>query len=120
MEKLLVTVASGKEVTPPPSITPLLSEDFDFDNLRALLSVFLDTFKTTKIQAKPEKKSARLMNEAMNVVPVAKGLQSDVHTLLELFIMSPVTTASAERFFSSLCCIKTYLYIHQDVLDKWA
>ena len=68
----------------------------------------------------------------MNAIPVAKELQSEVHKLLKLFFTIPVTTASAERFFSTLRRIKTYLRstttqrrlndlmynIHQDVLAQ--
>lgn len=61
MEKMLVTAASGKEVTLPSSITSLYAEEFDFDKLRAQLSMLPDTIKTSAIQAKPEKTPVRLL-----------------------------------------------------------
>ena len=133
MEKLLVAAASGKQVTLPSSVTSLYAKDFDLDSLRVQLSMLPDTIKTSGIQTKSEKTSVRLISEAMNAVPVAKELQSEVHKLLKLFFTVPVTTASAERSFSTLRRIKTYLrstmtqrrlndlmcsHIHQDVLAQ--
>ncbi|KAK0131373.1 Zinc finger MYM-type protein 1 [Merluccius polli] len=133
MEKLLVAAASGKQVTLPSSVTSLYAEDFDFDSLRAQLSMLPDTIKTSGIQTKSEKTSVRLISEAMSANPVAKVLQSEVHKLLKLFFTIPVTTASAERSFSTLRHIKTYLHstmtqrrlndlmcshIHRDVLAQ--
>lgn len=99
MGKLLVAVASGKQVMLPSSVTSLYAEDFDFDILRAQLSMLPDTIRTSGIQTKSEKTSVRLISEAMNAVPVAIELQSEVHKLLRLFFTIP---ASAERYFSTL------------------
>ncbi|CAK6981622.1 uncharacterized protein LOC108716737, partial [Scomber scombrus] len=57
MEKLLVAAASGKQVMLHSSVTSLYAEDFDFDSLRAQLSMLPVTIKTSGIQTKSEKTS---------------------------------------------------------------
>ena len=46
---------------------------------------------------------------AMNEIPGAKRLCSDLHRLLILFLTIPVTTATSERTFSATRRLKNYL-----------
>ncbi len=69
----------------------------------------------------------------LNENPTCKTLLSEVHKLLKLYYTIPVTTSSAERNFSALKRIKTYLrslmtqsrlnhyvllHVHQDKTDE--
>ena len=68
----------------------------------------------------------------LNAVPMAKQMFSEVSHLLRLYLTIPVTTATAERSFSTLRRIKTYLrstmtqqrlnnvmllHVHKDLCD---
>lgn len=129
IERLLVTAGNGGEVTLPSSITSLY-KDLDFDQLCAQLRMLPDTIKTSTLQN--ENMSVRAISNAMNAVPVAKYLLPEVHKLLKLFFTIPVSTASAERSFSTLRRLKSYLrstmtqkrlndlmtcHIHRDILE---
>ena len=52
--------------------------------------------------------SVRTVGEMLNSVPMAKTF-SEINLLLRLYITIPITTATAERSFSTLCRLKSYL-----------
>ena len=77
--------------------------------------------------------SVRTIATAMNKSEIYKGMLQEVDKLLKLYFTFPVTTATAERSFSSLRNIKTYLrstmtsnrlnnlfllYVHKKVTDS--
>ena len=47
--------------------------------------------------------------DIMNANPAAKSMCSEIHSLLKLYMTVTVTTATAERTFSTMRRIKTYL-----------
>ena len=51
----------------------------------------------------------RTLTDAMNKSEIYKGMLSEVDKLLKVYFMFPVTSATAERAFSSLHRIKTFL-----------
>ena len=55
--------------------------------------------------------TVRTLTDAMNNSEIYKGMLSEVDKLFKLFLTLPVTSATvtAERAFSSLRCIKTFL-----------
>lgn len=74
----------------------------------------------------------RTLTDAMNKSEIYKGVLSEVDTLLKMYFTFPVTSATAERAFSSLRRIKTFLrstmthcqlnypfllYVHTNVTD---
>ena len=62
-----------------------------------------DSIPVTKVT------SIRTIAEAMNTSDIYKTMLSVVNKLLQLYFTFPVTTATAERPFSSLRRIKTFL-----------
>ena len=60
----------------------------------------LNTLKVTSVRTVPD---------ILNHVPLAKNMLSEVGNLVHLYFTIPITTCTAERSFSSLRCIKTYL-----------
>ena len=62
-----------------------------------------DTIPVTKVT------SIRTIAEAMNTSDIYKTMLCEVNKLLQLYFTFPVTTATAERSFSSLRRIKTFL-----------
>ena len=53
--------------------------------------------------------SVRMLCEVLNFCKGSKQLLSQVHILLQLFLTVPVTTATAERTFSALQRLKTFM-----------
>ena len=62
--------------------------------------VYIPVTKVTNVQT---------IAEAMNTSEIYKAMLSEVHKLLQLYFTFPVTMATAERSFSSLRRIKTFL-----------
>ena len=86
----------------------------------------------TSSQAIKQVTSVRTIAGAMAESDIYKGMLPEINKLLELYLVFPATTATAERSFSSLRHVKTYLrstmtscrlnnlfllYIHQDKTD---
>ena len=84
-------------------------------------------------QAIKQVTSVRTIVGAMAESDIYKGMLPEIDRLLKLYLTFPVTTATAERSFSSLRRVKTYLrstmtscrlnnlfllYIHQDRTDS--
>ena len=55
------------------------------------------------------RKVTRTLADAMNKNEIYKGMLSEVDRLLKIYFTFPVTSATAERAFSSLRRIKTFL-----------
>ena len=66
-------------------------------------TAFIGSIPVTKVT------NVRTIAEAMNKSDVSKAMLSEVDKLLKLYFTFPVTTATAERSFSSLWRIKTFL-----------
>ena len=77
--------------------------------------------------------NVRKIRDIMNEINISKEMLSKVLKLLKIFYTIPVTTSSAERTFSALTRLKTYLrstmsqprlnhimllYIHKEKTDK--
>uniref|UniRef100_A0A3Q2UA35 HAT C-terminal dimerisation domain-containing protein n=1 Tax=Fundulus heteroclitus TaxID=8078 RepID=A0A3Q2UA35_FUNHE len=106
LEHMIVSLAERETIPFPSSIVGLYKSDFDIDALRAQLDMLPDVIQTSGIEGGPTIASVA---SAVNATPVGKNLLPEVHKLLKLFYTIPVSTASAERCFSSLRRIKTYL-----------
>ena len=75
------------------------------------LSLVSDMIKTANEGNVPvtEVTIVRPIAEAMNTSEIYKAVLSEVYKLLQLYFTLPVTTDTAERSFSSLQRIKTFL-----------
>ena len=75
----------------------------------------------------------RTICEAMNSQVVYKSMLSEVHNILRLYLMMPITSATSERSFFALKVVNTYLcssmfeqrlnnclllHIHKDLTDS--
>uniref|UniRef100_H3A554 HAT C-terminal dimerisation domain-containing protein n=1 Tax=Latimeria chalumnae TaxID=7897 RepID=H3A554_LATCH len=108
IEQLLLTSANEETIKFPT--TTLETYSNDFDRLHTQLLMMPETLKESAKGNKIKKvTSIRTISDAMNVVLVSKRLLPEVHKLLRLHYTVPVTTATAERCFSSLRRIKNYL-----------
>ena len=119
----------------PPSLQMYISEEFDLEKLKIQLSMIPDMLRTAfdNTSGIKEVTSVRTIATAMNKSEIYKGMLQEVDKLLKLYFTFPVTTATAERSFSSLRNIKTYLrstmtsnrlnnlfllYVHKEVTDS--
>ena len=119
----------------PTSLQTYVSEEFDLERLKTQLSMIPDVLRTAFQNTSGIKQvtSVRTIAMAMNKSEIYKGMLQEVDKLLKLYFTFPVTTATAERSFSSLRHIKTYLrstmtsnrlnnlfllYIHKEVTDS--
>ena len=132
IESALIEYANGNtEKCISPDLEMYLKNDFELAWLKIQLSMLPDAIKTCSMGIKKitdVQTIASVMNESL----IYKGMLQEVDILLKLYLTFPVTTSTAERSFSSLQHIKTYLrsimtscrlnnlfllYVHQDITD---
>ena len=85
-----------------------LKDDFDLERLKIQLSMLTDVIKTSSLNIK-QVTNVRTIVTAMSESAIYQGMLQEVDKLLKLYLTFPVTTATAERSFSSLRHVKTYL-----------
>ena len=93
----------------------------------------VSAYKTSQSLKVLKVTSVRTVCEIMQSVPVAQEMSCEVDKLLRIYLTIPVTTATAERSFSALRRIKTYLrstmseerlnkimllHVHKDLCDS--
>ena len=112
MEVMLVEAANGV-VTDSihEDVTRYLAADVDCSRLKVQLGMVSDMVKTAFSDATTPNKTTnvRTICDAMNESEIYKGMLGEVEKVLRIYLNFPVTTATAERSFSSLRHIKTFL-----------
>ena len=112
MEVMLVEAANGV-VTDSihEDVTRYLAADVDCSRLKVQLGMVSDMVKTAFSDATTPNKTTnvRTICDAMNESEIYKGMLGEVEKVLRIYLNFPVTTATAERSFSSLRRIKTFL-----------
>ena len=109
MEQLLLLAANGEFTSVPESLTSLYAADFDLRRLDTQLKMLPDFIKIAMDGSVKRVTSIRTICEALNKSPIGKEMLSEVAKLLRIYLTIPVTTATAERSFSVLRCLKTWL-----------
>ena len=82
------------------------------NKLKIQLSLLLDVLKTSNEGHKMGIKKVTMVKivcEMFNVCEFSKTMLSEVDKVLKLYLILPLTSATAEQCFSSLCCLKSYL-----------
>ena len=105
IEKLLIDASNAVFGEIPESIRKTYADDINFDKLSVQLKMLPDLLqgkfsRVTKLQT---------LCNVFNEKPISKALLREVHILLKIYLTVPVTTATAERSFSVLRRVKTYL-----------
>ena len=132
IESTLIKFANGNpENCISPDLEIYLKDDFELARLKIQLSMLPDAIKTSFMGIK-KVTNVRTIASGMNESAIYKGMLQEVDKLLKLYLTFPVTTSTAERSFSSLRHIKTFLrstmtscrlnnlfllYVHQDITD---
>ena len=109
MEQLLLLAANGEFTSVPESLTSLYAADFDLRRLDTQLKMLPDFIKIAMDGSVKRVTSIRTICEALNKSPIGKKMLSEVAKLLRIYLTIPVTTATAERSFSVLRRLKTWL-----------
>ena len=121
--------ANGEVVQSLPStVLDYVGNDFDQERLKCQLSLIPDMFKTATDGSINKVTHIRTIADIMQRSSIYRGMLSEV---LKPFFTFPVTTATAERYFSSLRRLKTFLrsqmsdcrlnycmYIHSSITDE--
>ena len=81
------------------------------EKLKLHLQLLPDAIKSVKLNGIPIKEVTQISTicGVFNHQPALKSFITEVHKLLKLYLTIPVTTASAQRNFSALKHVKTYL-----------
>jgi hypothetical protein len=127
VEKVLLQAAAGLSVSLELKELEKVYDDFDYDILEAQLIILRSLFKTSV---------PTTVSDVASVLRSTEGaalMLSEVVRFVKLCLVLPATSASAERSFSALRRLKTYirstvgqprlnhlllLHCHQDRLDK--
>lgn len=117
IEEMLLTACASQctstvDVSIPEVIASTYSQDINIAKLKVQLLTLPDLMKTCKSsQDLPNLKvtSLRTLSEMFLALPLSREMLSEVDALLRLYFTIPITTATAERSFSALRRIKTYL-----------
>lgn len=111
IEKLLLDSANAKSANLPEKMESIYQEDLDMDKLKIQLKMLPDAVKVTPMHGIPIKQVTRVQTlcQVFNIQPTFKILLTEVHKLLRIYLTILVTTSTAERNFSALRRIKTYL-----------
>lgn len=112
IEEILVKAGNGEAIdTLSPVIQSYFGNDIDLDRFKVQLTLVKDMIKTANAETVPVTKvtNVRTIASAMNASDIYKTMLSEVDKVLKIYFTFPVTTATAERSFSSLRRIKTFL-----------
>ena len=115
VEELLVTAVNHDDkavVLVPEIVVEAYSRDVNVKKLQRQLQMLPDllaSYKETQNLKSLKVTSVRTVSDMLIKVPVAQEMFSEVDKLVRLYFTIPITTATAERSFSTLRRIKTYL-----------
>ena len=105
---MLIESANGRVFVIPDEIKELYSKDIDFQKCLLHLQMLPDAIKSTRIPIQQVTLISTIC-DVFNETSTLKMLLSEVHKVLKIYLTIPITTANAERCFSALKRIKTYL-----------
>lgn len=112
LEKLVVDGCNVETTTPSDKIMKLYEKEICFDRLQLQLNMLPDLLKTeNEKRTTPIKTVTQVATicELFNSNPFAKTMLSEIHKLIIIYHTVPMTSATAERSFSTLRWLKTYL-----------
>lgn len=110
LENVLISAANGEPLIEiPKSLHTTYSADVDIGRLQSQLKMLSDFIKAATNAPLKEVTSIRTIIDALNSSQIGKTLLSEVTKLIKIYLTIPVTTATAERSFSALRRLKTWL-----------
>ena len=110
IETLLLVSANGNVTdTLSQALVRFLEGDIDVECLKIQLCILPDVIKTAFDGNIKRVTNVRTITDAMMKSDIYQNMLCEVNKVLLLYFTFPVTTSTAERSFSSLRRIKTYL-----------
>ena len=111
METILIDSCNGKKVELSPTIQKLYQEGLNIEKLKLQLSMLPDVISIVNKDANMGIHHVTRVSTVCEVFNEGKFPKSmlKVDTLLHLYLTIPLTTATAERSFSTLHRLKNYL-----------
>ena len=110
IELLMLNTANGNSLVGiPDSIANFLKDNFDLDRLKVQLNMIPDLIASAFDNSVKKVTNIRTISSAMLESSIYQKMLTEVHKLLMLYFIFPVTTSTAERSFSTLRRIKTFL-----------
>lgn len=109
IDNLLLNAANRREIEPISDVVAkFLENDVDPERFKVQLLMVADMIKTAYANSIPMMKvtNVRTISEAMVQSEIYKGMLCEIDKALKLYFTFPVTSAPAERSFSSLQRIK--------------
>lgn len=116
VEELLISASNSNStdanICVPDIIATTYARDCNIRKLQCQLIMLPDlvsAYKSLQNLSILTVTSVRTVGEMLNSVPMAKTMFSEINVLLRLYMTIPITTATAERSFSTLRRLKSYL-----------
>ena len=113
IENLLIDASNGKITPPSTQVVELYQNVILFDRLLIQLPILPDLLKTAnKEQHLGIKKVTNMSTicELFNSCEISKTMLSEVFELVRLYLTVPMTSATAERTFSTMRRLKNYMH----------
>lgn len=108
IETILLKSPNGNPGSFPDPFQSIFGNDIDMQKLSLQLQILPDAIRSNAKDLKEVTKVGTIC-DVLNEQPGIQKLLTEVHKLIKVYYTIPVTTASAERTFSALKRIKTYL-----------
>ena len=112
IESLLIDAANGKKVEIiPDSLLKYFEDDVNAERLKIQLPIVADMIKTSLKDTMAIKvvTNVRTIADTMQESEIYKGMLTEIDKVLKIYFTFPVTSATAERSFSAIRRIKTFL-----------
>ena len=112
MESVLVDSCNGKSIKTSDNFEKFCEGDIDCNRLAFQLAMLPDVLKAANEQCKfgiKKVTSVSTLCQLFNSCDFAKSMLSNVDRLLRIYLTTPMTSATAERTFSTLRRLKSYL-----------
>ena len=112
MERLLIDSCNGIRVTASSNFKEMYGSDLNVNTLTVQLSMLPDVVATANDEHQMGIKRVTTVStvcDMFNTCQFPKTMLGEVDHLLHLYLTIPLTSATAERTFSTLCRLKSYL-----------
>ena len=112
MEDIVTRSCNGAIAKPSDEFIAKYRSDVNFERLLPQLAMMPELVKAANQESSIKIREVTSLSTAcdmMNETSIGKVMFSEVHQLIRLYLTVPTTSATAERTFSTLRCLKNYL-----------
>ena len=110
VEALILNAANGEEISDiPEAVCDYFKEKINLSDLKIQLCMLPNAIQTVQGTKIKRVTTIRTVAETLNTSTMVNGMLKEVGKLVQAYYTFPVTSATAERSFSCLRRIKTFL-----------